>query len=59
MTTVIAISLDRKFEVITNGNHVYYTRATQGFKRDHYKQFAGRTLDSAIRSLLVRVSNGR
>lgn len=58
MDTVIATSLNGKIELLTNGNHSYWTRPVSGTFRNRYKQFAGRTLDAALKSLAARASIG-
>lgn len=56
MNTVIAVSLNGKVELYTNGNHAYWTRPTTGAFRSKYARFAGRTLASALISLNIEAS---
>jgi hypothetical protein len=55
MTTILATSLCSKFVIETDGNHHYYTVNVSGRK---YRQFAGRTIASALCSLAARSSMG-
>ena len=58
MKTVIATSLNGKIELLTNGNHSYWTRPVSGPLRARYEQHAGKTLDAALKSLVARASIG-
>lgn len=58
MKTVIAISLDRKFELVTNGNYQFWTRPTVGYQRSRYEEFAGRKQQDAALSLNARTARG-
>lgn len=58
MKTVIATSLNGKIELLTNGNYTYWTRPTSGAFRSRYEQMAGKTLDTALKSLEARASIG-
>lgn len=45
-------------ELITNGNHVYYTQIANKSGRFKYRQFAGRTEECARKSFKIRVKKG-
>lgn len=54
MTTVLAVSLNGKVELYTNGNHAFWVRPTTGPYRNRYAMFAGRTLASSLSTLYVQ-----
>lgn len=58
MKTTIATSVCGRFELLTNGNHQFWTRPTTGAFRSRYEEFAGRKLEVAVRSLEGRADRG-
>lgn len=58
MITVLATDIANKIELVTNGQHAYWTRPTSGVNRFRYAEFAGRKLDDAIKSLHARATLG-
>lgn len=58
MKTVIAIDITNTIELVSSGNHHFWTRPAKGANRLRYMEFAGRTLDDALKSLAARVNLG-